>query len=80
MQTYEDSYRDYLNALLDLTRFFYDGAKGKDEFHLRAQAIIDPDKSFPAKESFVTLLSGLVRGDEWIDPSDVGLAWMRRDV
>jgi flavin-dependent dehydrogenase len=67
MQAYEDRYREFLGALLELTRFFYAGAHGKDELHLRAQAIVDPEGRLPAKISFVTLLSGLVRGDESLD-------------
>lgn len=64
MKDYEDRYRDFLDSLLELVRFFYDGAHGKEELHLRAQAIVDPDRSLPPKLSFVSLLSGLVRGDE----------------
>jgi flavin-dependent dehydrogenase len=63
MARYERTYRDFLDALLELTRFFYEGAHGKDEFHIRSQAIVDPDRLFPVRISFVTLLSGLVRGD-----------------
>lgn len=70
MRLYEEGYRSFLGPLLELTRFFYDGAKQKDELHLRAQAIIDPDRNLPAKISFVTLLSGLVRGDEMLDIPD----------
>jgi hypothetical protein len=69
MQVYEDRYRDFLDALLDLIRFFYDGAHGRDELHLRAQAIVDPDRLMPPKISFVSLLSGLARGDETLDSS-----------
>jgi flavin-dependent dehydrogenase len=64
MGIYEERYRDFLAPLLELTRFFYEGAKDKGEFHLRAQAIIDPTAALPPKISFVTLLSGLVRGDD----------------
>ncbi|MEV5769195.1 NAD(P)/FAD-dependent oxidoreductase [Micromonospora sp. NPDC052213] len=67
MQVYEDRYRDFLAALIDLIRFFYDGAHGRDELHLRAQTIVDPDRLMPPKISFVSLLSGLARGDETLD-------------
>lgn len=67
LQTYEDSYRDFLNALLEFVRFFYDRTKGQRDYHVGAQAIIDPDKHFPANVDFVTLVSGLARGDEAVD-------------
>jgi flavin-dependent dehydrogenase len=70
MRAYEQNYREFFDALLDLTRFFYEGAKDRDEFHIRSQAIVDPDRRLPARMSFVRLLSGLVRGDEQLDLLD----------
>jgi len=63
MRTYEASYRGFLDPLLEFVRFFYDGTKGRHEYHLGAQAIIDPDRNFPASVDFVTLVSGLARGE-----------------
>jgi flavin-dependent dehydrogenase len=70
MRAYEQRYREFLEALLSLTRFLYEGAKEKHDFHLRAQSIIDPAGQLPTKVAFVTLLSGLVRGDEAIELGD----------
>jgi len=70
MHAYEQNYREFLDALLELVRFFYDGGKNRDDFDLRSQAIIDPDRRLPARLSFVRLMSGLVRGDEQLDLLD----------
>ncbi|MFD0691991.1 NAD(P)/FAD-dependent oxidoreductase [Actinomadura fibrosa] len=64
---YEDSYRSFLSALLEFVRFFYDRTKSREEYHKGAQAIIDPQQHFPAHVDFVTLVSGLARGDDTAD-------------
>lgn len=69
LETYESSYRDFLNPLLEFVRFFYDQTKNREQYHRGAQAIVDPEKHFPASVDFVTLVSGLARGDDVIEPA-----------
>lgn len=59
LDQYEREYRDFLNALLDFVRFFYDRTKRKEEYWDKAQASIDPRKLQPRKIDFARLLSGL---------------------
>jgi len=69
LQAYEDSYRDFLGGLLGFVRFFYDQTRSRSEYHEGAQAVVDPEQEFPAHIDFVTLVSGLARGDEAIEPA-----------
>lgn len=67
LREYEDSYRDFLGSLLGFVRFFYDQTKSRADYHEEAQGVVDPLREYPAHVDFVTLVSGLARGDEIIE-------------
>jgi flavin-dependent dehydrogenase len=56
---YEDSYRTFLDSVLDFVRFFYDRTKNKEDYWDKAQQQIDPKKLRPRETDFATMLSGL---------------------
>ncbi|MEU0532449.1 NAD(P)/FAD-dependent oxidoreductase [Amycolatopsis tolypomycina] len=56
---YEESYRTFLDSVLDFVRFFYDRTKNKEDYWDKAQEQIDPQKLRPRETDFATMLSGL---------------------
>jgi flavin-dependent dehydrogenase len=56
---YEDSYRTFLDSVLDFVRFFYDRTKNKEDYWDKAQQQIDPQRLRPREMDFATMLSGL---------------------
>ncbi|GAB3159488.1 NAD(P)/FAD-dependent oxidoreductase [Amycolatopsis sp. NPDC004378] len=56
---YEESYRTFLDSVLDFVRFFYDRTKNKEDYWDKAQEQIDPNKLRPRETDFATMLSGL---------------------
>lgn len=56
---YEESYRTFLDSVLDFVRFFYDRTKNKEDYWDKAQEQIDPNKLRPREMDFATMLSGL---------------------
>ncbi|KDN22757.1 NAD(P)/FAD-dependent oxidoreductase [Amycolatopsis rifamycinica] len=56
---YEESYRTFLDSVLDFVRFFYDRTKNKEDYWNKAQEQIDPQKLRPRETDFATMLSGL---------------------
>ncbi|MEV4518512.1 NAD(P)/FAD-dependent oxidoreductase [Dactylosporangium sp. NPDC049525] len=56
---YENSYRTFLDSIIDFVRFFYDRTKHKEEYWDKAQQTIDPQKARPREMDFATMLSGL---------------------
>jgi flavin-dependent dehydrogenase len=56
---YERNYRDFLNALLEFVRFFYDRTKSKEDYWDAAQQNIDPQRLRPRKIDFARMLSGV---------------------
>ncbi|WP_328450749.1 MULTISPECIES: NAD(P)/FAD-dependent oxidoreductase [unclassified Amycolatopsis] len=56
---YEESYRTFLDSVLDFVRFFYDRTKNKEDYWDKAQQQIDPQKLRPRETDFATMLSGL---------------------
>ncbi|WP_410642202.1 NAD(P)/FAD-dependent oxidoreductase [Amycolatopsis sp. lyj-346] len=59
LDLYEDSYRTFLDSVLDFVRFFYDRTKNKEDYWDKAQQQIDPKKLRPRETDFATMLSGL---------------------
>lgn len=56
---YERCYRDFLDNIMSFVRAFYDGTRDREYYYQRAQAIVDPERTAPARKDFVTLISGL---------------------
>lgn len=59
LEHYEDRYRTFLANIVSFVRAFYDGTRDREYYERRAQAIVDPERAAPARQDFVTLISGL---------------------
>lgn len=64
---YEESYRSFLDSVLEFVRFFYDRTKHKEDYWDKAQATIDPNKLRPREMDFARMLSGLTGIDDIFD-------------
>lgn len=61
---YEQSYRSFLDSVLEFVRFFYDRTKHKEDYWDKAQETIDPHKLRPRENDFARMLSGLTGIDD----------------
>lgn len=58
LQSYEQSYRDFFDAVISFVHFFYDANKDKEKYWERAQQLVDPFKQWSSRQDFVRLIAG----------------------
>jgi flavin-dependent dehydrogenase len=75
--SYEDSYRKFLDVVISFVRYFYDASKDKEVYWAEAQAMIDPIKQMSARQDFVALINGLSAERMVMEPASLAASGER---